>query len=56
MHTVARPAIIGIDVSRDWLDIHCLPDLRTLARTLGRKAAVPAPSRPVGLPLSLSYR
>ena len=20
------PAIIGIDVSRDWLDIHCLPD------------------------------
>ena len=25
MDTVARSAIIGIDVSRDWLDIHCLP-------------------------------
>lgn len=25
MDKVAHPAIIGIDVSRDWLDIHCLP-------------------------------
>ena len=23
--TIARSAIIGIDVSRDWLDSHCLP-------------------------------
>lgn len=26
MDMVTHPAIIGIDVSRDWLDIHCLPD------------------------------
>jgi transposase len=25
MSTIAQTAIIGIDVSRDWLDIHCLP-------------------------------
>lgn len=25
MDTIAQAAIIGIDVSRDWLDIHCLP-------------------------------
>lgn len=25
METVTQDAIIGIDVSRDWLDIHCLP-------------------------------
>lgn len=25
MDTLARSAIIGIDVSRDWLDSHCLP-------------------------------
>lgn len=25
MDTVTQAAIIGIDVSRDWLDIHCLP-------------------------------
>ncbi len=25
MDRVSHPAIIGIDVSRDWLDIHCLP-------------------------------
>ena len=25
METVTQAAIIGIDVSRDWLDIHCLP-------------------------------
>ena len=25
MDTVTQDAIIGIDVSRDWLDIHCLP-------------------------------
>ncbi len=30
MDTVARSAIIGIDVSRDWLDIHCLPDNQRL--------------------------
>ncbi|MGB7433715.1 MAG: IS110 family transposase [Ahrensia sp.] len=26
MDTVTQAEIIGIDVSRDWLDIHCLPD------------------------------
>jgi transposase len=26
MNRVSHSAIIGIDVSRDWLDIHCLPD------------------------------
>jgi transposase len=26
MSRLPHPAIIGIDVSRDWLDIHCLPD------------------------------
>ncbi len=26
MKTLSHPSIIGIDVSRDWLDIHCLPD------------------------------
>ena len=30
MDTVARSAIIGIDVSRDWLDIHCLPENQRL--------------------------
>lgn len=25
MDTVTQPSIIGIDVSCDWLDIHCLP-------------------------------
>ena len=30
MDTVTRSAIIGIDVSRDWLDIHCLPDNESL--------------------------
>ena len=25
MDTVTQAAIVGIDVSRDWLDIHCLP-------------------------------
>ena len=30
MDMVARSAIIGIDVSRDWLDIHCLPDNQRL--------------------------
>ena len=28
MNTVAQPEIIGLDVSRDWLDIHCLSDDR----------------------------
>jgi hypothetical protein len=26
MNTVSQNQIIGIDVSRDWLDIHCLPN------------------------------
>ena len=26
MCTISHPVVIGIDVSRDWLDIHCLPD------------------------------
>ncbi|SMD03310.1 IS110 family transposase [Primorskyibacter flagellatus] len=26
METITQAAIIGIDVSRDWLDIHCLPE------------------------------
>lgn len=26
MNTLSQDQIIGIDVSRDWLDIHCLPD------------------------------
>ena len=30
MDTVTQAAIIGIDVSRDWLDIHCLPDNQKL--------------------------
>ena len=30
MNTVAHPEIIGIDVSRDWLDLHCLSDDRRL--------------------------
>lgn len=28
MNTVSQVVIIGIDVSRDWLDIHCLPEGR----------------------------
>lgn len=30
MDTVSQGRIIGIDVSRDWLDIHCLPDGKRL--------------------------
>ena len=30
MNTVAQPEIIGLDVSRDWLGIHCLSDGRLL--------------------------
>lgn len=30
MDTVSQDWIIGIDVSRDWLDIHCLPDGKRL--------------------------
>jgi transposase len=30
MSRILHPSIIGIDVSRDWLDIHCLPDGRRL--------------------------
>jgi transposase len=26
MNKVTQPSISGIDVSRDWLDVHCLPD------------------------------
>lgn len=26
MNIVSQNQIIGIDVSRDWLDIHCLPN------------------------------
>lgn len=26
MNTISPEQVIGIDVSRDWLDIHCLPD------------------------------
>ena len=26
MSTLSHPEIIGLDVSRDWLDIHCLTD------------------------------
>ncbi len=30
MNTVAHPEIIGLDVSRDWIDLHCLSDHRQL--------------------------
>ena len=30
MNTATHPEIIGLDVSRDWLDIHCLSDDRRL--------------------------
>ena len=30
MNTLPHPEIIGIDVSRDWLDMHCLSDGRQL--------------------------
>ncbi len=30
MNTAAQPEIIGLDVPRDWLDIHCLSDDRRL--------------------------
>ena len=30
MNTISPGQVIGIDVSRDWLDIHCLPDGRRL--------------------------
>ena len=30
MNTVSHPEIIGLDVSRDWLDIHCLSDDRRI--------------------------
>ncbi|KAA8605435.1 IS110 family RNA-guided transposase [Salipiger aestuarii] len=33
MNTVSRDRIIGIDVSRDWLDIYCLPE--------GKRARLP---------------
>ena len=30
MNTVAHPEIIGLDVSRDWLNLHCVSDGRQL--------------------------
>ena len=30
MNTISPERVIGIDVSRDWLDLHCLPDDRRL--------------------------
>ncbi|MEM1362289.1 MAG: hypothetical protein AAGF94_11305 [Pseudomonadota bacterium] len=30
MGKISQARIIGIDVSRDWLDIHCLPDGKRL--------------------------
>jgi transposase len=30
MDTITQVAIIGIDVSRDWLDVHCLPNNQRL--------------------------
>lgn len=30
MDTITQEAIIGIDVSRDWLDVHCLPSNQRL--------------------------
>ena len=30
MNTVSHPEIIGLDVSRDWLDLHCLSDRHQL--------------------------
>ena len=30
MNTATHPEIIGLDVSRDWLDIHCLSDDRRI--------------------------
>lgn len=30
MNKVSQDRVIGIDVSRDWLDIHCLPDEQKL--------------------------
>ena len=33
MNKVTQDQIIGIDVSRDWLDVHCLPE--------GKRARLP---------------
>ena len=30
MNTLSHPEIIGLDVTYDWLDIHCLSDVRQL--------------------------
>lgn len=30
MDTITHDQIVGIDVSRDWLDIHCMPDRKRL--------------------------
>ena len=30
MNTISHDQIIGIDVSRDWLDVHCLPEGKRL--------------------------
>ena len=30
MNSVTRSAVVGMDVGRDWLDIHCLPSNQRL--------------------------
>ena len=45
MNTVSHPEIIGLDISRDWLGIHCLSDSRQLRlpnRTASRRPAEPS--------------
>jgi hypothetical protein len=47
--SIARQAIAqqsaerGIDVSRDWLDVHCLADDQTLLRSIPTKLATIQP-------------
>ncbi|TCS62707.1 hypothetical protein EDD52_1081, partial [Primorskyibacter sedentarius] len=33
MESLSHGRIIGIDVNRDWLDVHCLPDGQRLRLT-----------------------
>jgi len=50
MNKVSHDKVIGIDVSRDWLDIHCLPDgqrLRLPNTEIGHNRLVDL-ARPVG--------
>ena len=42
MNTVAQPEIIGLDVSRDWLDLHCLSDDRRVRCREVEASGVPA--------------